>query len=228
MRARTIPALAFIACCLCAATHRISAQEATAELTKAQMREFLAKAKIVSAKEAGKGITHPYRLTLTEGSLTHDALFQSVDERKSKKTFADGKMELNFVDSYHYNIAAYDLAELLGLDNMMPMSIERRWQGKLGSLTWWIDNVAMDEGERLKQGVSSPDSESWNQQFYRMRVFSQLVYDSDRNLTNVLITKDWHVWMIDFTRAFRDWPDLQSTKDLAKCDRSAFWIACVS
>lgn len=101
---------------------------------------------------------------------------------------------------------------------MMPMYVERRWQGKTGAISWWVP-VVMDEGERLKSGKSSPDAEDWNRQMYRMRVFAQLVYDADRNLTNVQITDNWKIWRIDFSRAFRLWPDLASTKDLARCDR---------
>ena len=186
---------------------------------KDQIREFLLKAKIVSSKQSDKGITNPWRLTLNNGTTTHDASFQAIDEHRMSKQFDNGKSEMNFVDSYHYNIAAYNIAEMLGLDSMMPMSVERRWTGKLGSITWWVDNIVMDEGARLKSGKSSPDAEDWNRQMYRMRVFSQLVYDTDRNLTNVLITNDWKVWMIDFSRAFRLWPDLASTKDLARGDR---------
>jgi hypothetical protein len=188
-------------------------------LTKEQMRTFLETAKVTRSRSTGKGVTRPFRLTLTDGTITHDALFQSVDERAAMKKFDRGRQELNFVDSYHYNIAAYDLAEMLGLDMMMPMSVERRWNGRAGSLTWWVDDVMMDEGERLKKQVRPPNPDAWNKQFYRMRIFSQLVYDTDRNLTNVLITKDWHVWMIDFTRAFRLWPDLPSPGDLTRCDR---------
>ena len=38
---------------------------------------------------------------------------------------------------------------------------------------------------------------------YKIRVFDQLVYDTDPNLTNVLIGEDWKIWRIDFSRAFR-------------------------
>ena len=43
--------------------------------------------------------------------------------------------------------------------------------------------------------------------------------DTDRNLTNVLITHEWKVMMIDFSRAFRLQPELLHQKDLAKIDR---------
>ena len=38
---------------------------------------------------------------------------------------------------------------------------------------------------------------------YKVRVFDVLVYDTDANLTNVLIGEDWKIWRVDFTRAFR-------------------------
>ena len=54
---------------------------------------------------------------------------------------------------------------------------------------------------------------------YTLRVFNQLIYDTDDNLTNVLISPDWHLWMIDFTRAFRAHKDIAQVKNLVQCDR---------
>src|SRR5262249_5841394 len=48
------------------------------------------------------------------------------------------------------------------------------------------------------------------------------VYDTDANLTNVQIGEDWKIYRIDFTRAFRLYHDLQSPKDLIRCDRQLF------
>ena len=217
---RSLPVRLLLAVILTAgiALSQLSAQTEAPSLTKDQVRAFLLNAKIVQGKQVGKGVTHPYRLTLNDGTITHDAVFQSIDEHRTAKQFDNAKSEMNFVDSYHYNIAAYNIAELLGLDSMMPMYVERRWQGKMGSVGWWVE-ATMDEGQRLKEAKKPPDTDAWNKQMYRMRLFSQLVYDVDRNLTNVLVTDQWKVWMIDFTRAFRLWPDLASTKDLTKCDR---------
>ena len=52
-----------------------------------------------------------------------------------------------------------------------------------------------------------------------IRVFDQLIYNTDRNQGNLLITPEWKLWMIDFTRAFRHNKTLLSDKDLKKCDR---------
>jgi hypothetical protein len=187
-------------------------------LTLEQKEQFLLTAKVLEAKQLGKGITHPWRLTLTDGQITHDAVFQSVDEHAMEKKFDDGRTELNFVDSYRYNIAAYRLAKLVGMEDMIAVYVERRWNGNPGSISWWIP-WKWDEVSRHNQNLHPPDADAWNHQMYRIRVFDQLVYDTDPNLTNVLITADWKIWRIDFTRAFRLRTDLPDPKDLAMCDR---------
>ena len=187
-------------------------------LSREQIKQFLLTAKVTGGKQGGKGITDPWRLTLSDGTLTHDASFQSVDEHDIDRKFADGHRELLFVDSYRYNIAAYRLAELLGLEDMLPVYVERKWQGHIGSLSWWLP-VQMDEGQRLQRKIPAPDVEAWNQQMYRIRVFDELVYDTDPNLTNVLIGKDWKIYRVDFTRAFRLSKNLREPKNLERCDR---------
>jgi hypothetical protein len=104
-------------------------------LNKEQIKQFLKTADIVKSHQSGKGVTHPYRLTLSNGTLTHDASFQPIDEHKPKMDLGNGRIETNFVDSYKYNIAAYQIAELVGLDNMVPVYVERKWEGKTGSLS---------------------------------------------------------------------------------------------
>jgi hypothetical protein len=209
--------LAMVACLICARFVNAS-DEPT--LTKEQIKQFLLTAKVVKSQAAKKGITDTKRLTLSDGTITHDASFQAIDEHKPSMQLASGT-ELNFVDSYKYNIAAYQLAELLGIDDMLPVYVERKWKGDTGSLSWWLP-VKMDEVERHKQGLTPPDGDAWNKQMYKVRVLDQLVYDNDPNLTNVLIGEDWRIWRIDFTRAFRLSKDLKDPRDLVRCDRQLF------
>jgi hypothetical protein len=54
---------------------------------------------------------------------------------------------------------------------------------------------------------------------YVVRVFDQLLFNTDRNLQNLLITPDWKLWMIDHTRCFRLRTDLAAPKNLVRCDR---------
>jgi hypothetical protein len=202
--------------CLTCRPSVVASDEPT--LTKEQIKQFLLTAKVVHSQEAKKGITHTLRLTLSDGTVTHDASFQPIDVHKPMMQLSSGT-EFHFVDSYKYNIAAYALAELLGMDDMLPVYVERKWGGNVGSLSWWLP-VKMDEEERLKQKLTPPDADAWNNQMYKIRVFDQLVYDSDSNLTNVLIGENWKIWRIDFTRAFRLNKELNDpSKNLVRCDR---------
>lgn len=201
---------------------RLPGQEQSTLLSKEEVYRFLLTAKVIKSDRIGKGVTHPWRLTLSAGDFTHDASFQDIDVRTQEAGFAGGGRELNFADSFHYNIAAYELAVLLEVDDMVPITVEREWEGKKGSLSWWVDDVKMDEDERLKQGLTPPDTRSWNRQMHSVRVFSQLIHDTDRNLQNVLITGDWKIWIIDFSRAFRTVRQLPEVKDLLKCEKGLF------
>lgn len=207
---------ATIAICLFGVSNAVAANDTT--LTNEQIEQFLLTAKIVGAKPAHKGSTNTVRLTLSDGNLTHDAHFQPIDEHKATTQMASGRTEMNFVDSYKYNIAAYRLAAILGLDDVVPVYVERKYKGDSGSLSWWLP-IKMDEADRVKQKIDVPDADAWNNQMYRIRVFDQLVYDDDANLTNVLIDNDWKIWRIDFTRAFRIKKDLKEPGDLVRCDR---------
>jgi hypothetical protein len=211
--------LGVVAVCVICPIMLARAEETTP--SKEQIKQFLLTAKIVSSHQSKKGITNTSRLTLSDGTLTHDASFQAVDEHTMQKKFFDGHIETNFVDSYKYNIAAYALAEMVGFDDMMPVYVERKWEGQTGSLSWWLP-VKMDEAERTKLNLQPPDADAWNNQMYKIRVFDQLVYDADPNLTNFLISEDWKIWRIDFSRAFRASNDLNAPKALVKCDRHLF------
>jgi hypothetical protein len=85
-----------------------------------------------------------------------------------------------------------------------------------------LDDIAMMELDRHKKKLKVPDPDDWNDQMYQVRVFNQLVYNMDPNLGNVLITHDWKVRLVDFTRAFRWQTDLKDSKDLVKIDRRVY------
>ena len=119
------------------------------KLTEEQKRQFLLTAKVIGSRPIGRGITRPWRLTLSDGTLMQDAAFQSVDE----------VYELNFRDSYHFNIAVYELARLLGLTDMIPVTVERKWDHKNGALSWWI-NFKWHEADRVQQKLRAPDPQA--------------------------------------------------------------------
>lgn len=200
-----------------------SAAAVAQPLIAAAQREFMLTAEIVAEERIGKGVTDPWRLTLSDGDLTHDVGFQSVDERRAQARLG-GRVELGFVDAYRYNIAAYRVAELVGLADMIPVTIERRWKSQPGAMTWWIDDVMLDEESRVSERRWPDDMVRFTEQQARMRMFAELVYDTDRNHGNILYDSDWKLWMIDFSRAFRIWGDLRAPQDLTRCDRAVLGL----
>jgi len=99
------------------------------DFTRAEMREFLLSAEVIASWETGTGTTRPRRLTFTDGTRTHDSLFQTIHERAQTQCLGRTR-EFNFVDAYRYNIAAYALAKRIGLGHMIPVTVERVWRGK--------------------------------------------------------------------------------------------------
>jgi hypothetical protein len=196
-----------------------SAAAVAQPLDMAARRAFMLTAEIVGEERIGKGVTEPWRLTLSDGTLTHDVGFQSVDERRDQARLR-GRVELGFIDAYRYNVAAYKVAELVGLADMIPVTVERRWKSQPGAMTWWVDDVMLDEAARLAERRWPDDMLRFNEQHARMRMFAELVYDTDRNHGNILYDTDWRLWMIDFSRAFRIWGDLRAPQSLTRCDRS--------
>ena len=183
----------------------------------AEMEAFLRTAKEVRRRDLPVGVTIPVRLTLDNGSFRHDAAVQTVDVKKTTFETTMG-VELNFRDAWQFNVAGYELAKLLNL-NMVPPYIERTISGKPASVSWWVDD-AMMERERYQKKIRPPDTEDWNRQMHAVRVFNELIANTDANLTNLLITKDWRVWMIDFSRAFRMTRTLHRPKSLTRVDRA--------
>ena len=190
-------------------------------LTEEQKIDFLQHAKIIASEREKKGKSNASHLTLSDGKLTHDASFQPIDEKKAQGPGPGGGIELNFRDYWGYNIAGYRIAKLLGMDDMVPVYTERKWNGTTGAISFRVSDVQFDEADRYgrKIEVPGPARDAWNKQMYKVRILTQLFYDMDDNLTNVLITKDWKIWRIDFTRGFRLQHDLKNSKDLVQCDR---------
>jgi hypothetical protein len=208
--------VAFVAAAVLLAVSSVAAQQS---LTPEQQEAFLKTAKVVRTRDAGKGVTGTVRVTLSDGTLTHDASVQTVDIAMNEFRSNRGT-ELNFKDSWRYNVAAYRLNKVLQLGRI-PVSIERLHRGKPGSFTWWVEDVLMDEGERLKTKAPSPDPLAWNEQMWHIRLFDQLIQNVDRNLGNLLIDKSWTVWMIDHSRAFRLSNKVSSPKNLTRVERGA-------
>jgi hypothetical protein len=190
---------------------------APAAITCAEIETFLKTAKIGRPRDIPVGVTMPRRATLESDNLRHDAAIQTADVHQASYTTPRGT-ELNFRDTWKFNVAGYEVAKMLRL-NMVPPYVERRYSGGPAALSWWV-NDAMMERDRVQKKLEPPEPLRWNDQMLAARLFRELIGDYDFNQTNTLITKDWRVWMIDFTRAFRPARTLQYPDQVTRADRT--------
>jgi hypothetical protein len=198
----------------------VAAQPSAALPSDEEIERFLTAAKIVKTKGTKKGVTGSTQATLSDGTLTHDAHIQTIDEYKREFRSTAG-VEFDFRDSWSFNVAGYRLDRLIGL-NMVPVSVAGRYRSTPAAITWWIDDVIGDEGDRVKKKIEPPDAARWNQQRQLMWLFDELIANVDRNLGNIVYSGDWRLWLIDHTRAFRKNTSLKQPARVTRCDRQVF------
>jgi len=181
------------------------------------IEEFLSHAKIVGLKDIGEGVTLPEKATLEFDGVTQYGVFKTIDEYAKVKQLDRG-VELEFQDSWKTEVAAYELDKLLGL-GMVPATVERTFNGKKGSLQFWVTSK-MSEAERYKKKLQPPAKFDWEEQIARIRMFDNLIYNTDRHMNNLLITDDWKIRLIDHSRTFRPFEQLKDPKQLTRFSRS--------
>ena len=123
-----------------------------------------------------------------------------------------------FWESYKSEIAAYELDKLLGLD-MVPPVVERRIDGQTGAIVMWVDGV---KGWDQNVEVTPPQPQDWARQVVRMKMFDQLIANIDRNQGNLIYDGDYHLILIDHSRAFTSTTEMKRMAAPGRYDE-AFW-----
>jgi hypothetical protein len=183
--------------------------------------EFLTTAPVVETKVLSGGINKPVRLTLERGDLRVRAIFRTVDVSRTSNHTAIERQYPSFRDRYIYEVAAYEMSRLLGINNVPPAALYE-WQGQQGSIQLWVEN-ATSEAQRIERGEAPADVARWHRQRLDMLVFDNLIFNFDRNHGNQLLDANGKLWFIDHTRAFKRTPSLPSRKDLLVID-SDLWL----
>lgn len=171
----------------------LNAQFTTEKIVqRPKLEEFLRTAEIIRFKDIGEGVTKPCKLDMKSGDEEHSGCWKNPSG-----------MQKGFKEGWQYEIAAYEMDKLLGL-NMIPPTVEREFNGKRGSLQFWITSE-MSDLERMEQGIKIPQNklESWNKQKYLTRAFDCLIANEDRTQQNIRYKKDWRTILIDHSRSFR-------------------------
>ncbi len=172
-----------------------------------ELEEFLLTAEVIENNPIGKGVTNPHKLLLAKDGVRAHAVFKDVDILREGATRAYGKAYMNFRDYHLYEVAAYKVDRLLGLQRV-PVAVPRTIKHTKGTVQMWIEQTIMDV-DRRDRNLSPPDPLRWRQQRQMMEVFDNLVGNFDSNLGNLLIDRSWTLWFIDHTRSF-----VRSTKPL--------------
>jgi hypothetical protein len=154
--------------------------------------EFLKTAEITGYSNIPDGVTKPIKLSLRKGEMEFNGCWKNPQG-----------MEQGFLEGWQYEIAAYELDKLLGL-NMIPPTVEREFKGKKGSLQYWV-NFKIRLLEMQEQGIRIPEDkvDNWSKQKYLARAFDCLIANEDRNQQDVGYTSDWRTILMDHSRSFR-------------------------
>jgi hypothetical protein len=172
---------------------QIIAQFTPEELSeRPKWEEFLKTAEIIGQSKIPEGVTKPIKLTLKRGEMIGHGAW------KKAKGMMNGSLE-----GWQYEIAAYELDKLLGL-NMIPPTVEKEFNGEKGSLQYWM-MFEMSDLERLEQGINIPKDKllSWNKQKYLARAFDCLIANEDRTQQNIRYMEGFRTILIDHSRSFR-------------------------
>lgn len=172
--------------------------EANGQLTPAEiaqreeLEEFLRTAEIIGYEEIGEGVTKPLRLLLKKGEVERNGVWKNPSG-----------IQKGFLEGWQYEIAAYQMDKLLGL-NMVPPTVERKFKGKRGSLQLWIEHE-YSLLEIMEQKIPIPQSKIDHvyKMIYLNRAFDSLIANEDRTRQNIRYTKDWRIILIDHSRSFR-------------------------
>jgi hypothetical protein len=177
-----------------------------------EFEEFLKTAKIDRSTGTSVGVLAPRHVFFSPGGLANGAAVKRVPPGKK-----DG-----FFESYKSEIASYKLDRLLDL-NMVPPTVEIKYEGQYASAQLWVENVRM-LSDIQKAGARDPDTARWNRQLHRAQVFDSLVGNIDPNAGNWLFDPLWNFIKIDCSRCFTDTAKLQFDikQVVKKIDRQFF------
>ena len=169
----------------------------------ATLEEFMRTAPIVKIEKLDTGITNPKRVTQSRDGVSNDAVFKYEDthaDLQNKDKYIARRY--NDSDRYVYDVAAYKVDRMLDWQ-LVPTAVIAEVEGDEGALSDWVEN-AINERDRVAQEIPFTGYCKQYEQ-YRMRfVFDVLIYNEDRNLTNILWTKnDFMMKFIDHSLAFR-------------------------
>lgn len=176
------------------------------------MEKVLREAKVEKVeKEKLGGRTGPWLVTLDDHGAKQRAIFRYVDRLRPHPT----------PDSYKYDLAAYVLARLLGIE-LIPPVVEREIEGRKGSLQVFLENC-IREKDRKRKKLEPPNPEAFTKALEATKVFENLAYDECQDADDLYVHReDWHVCRVDFSEAFAPVSELMPGCEIIVCSRKFY------
>jgi hypothetical protein len=172
--------------------------------------DFLRTAEVAEWLPVKEGTNPRKRVAvLRRGDVEAKAVFRFMYEHKPDAA--------GFLDSYLSEVAAYELATLLGFQTVPPVVL-RRLDGRRGSLQLWIEGANTYAGFR-EDRAGAEDPEPVARRRDTLRVFDAFIANQDRNPGNLLLGPGEAIWWIDHTRSFGGGEELRGLESVESCDR---------
>jgi len=183
-------------------------------LDRKEIEKYLKQARIGGDWRSSVTRTEAFFVDLDDGKI----------ERRGFVKFTDKPRPIFAADSYKYGLADYGMDKLLDV-NIIPPAVERVINGRKASLQICIDVMATEERRRL-ENINPPDHEKFYNALEEIKVFEYLVYSKSLcikdDLADILITKEWKVWRVDFSEAFEPSPELIEGCEITRCSRKLY------
>jgi hypothetical protein len=162
-------------------------------------------------KDIETGRTAPWIVRLKGPDGDVRAIFKHMDRRRPNPQAA----------SWRYEMAAYTLAELLGLD-IIPPTVERSIQGVPGALQLYVEG-SLSERNRRRSELRPADEQAFRRALDEIRVFEILTGEECGSPDDTLIDKTtWKICRVDFSEAFSVDPALDAACPLERCPRRLY------
>ena len=153
---------------------------------EAEFENCLRTAKVLKVEAVPIGVTKPMRAFTEPGSICESFAWKALRPGIHK----------GFWDSYKSEIAAYELDKMVGL-GMIPPIVEREVENERGAAVLWLNGV-----HSWEEALRRPKASSWTRNVVRMKMWDNLVGNTDRNKGNILADETGELFLIDHSRAF--------------------------
>ena len=175
--------------------------------------DFLNTAEILEQTRIKEGINRTWQLIMEKDGVRAHAIFREVDVLERNQRVGP-IFFLVFRDSYMFDCAAYQMAVLLGMDNVPP-AVLRTVNRTPGSVQLWIEGARKTD----TTDFHPPNAMAWVQQLWTMYFFDALIYNVDRHPGNLMVDDDYTLWLIDHGRAFQRKPVPLNVDQVIRVDR---------